>query len=67
MIDEIRGRALLAGARGRPARDIEAIVDVLVRVGELVSDRADIVELDVNPLFLLERGAVVGDARIVLA
>jgi acyl-CoA synthetase (NDP forming) len=67
MIAEIRGRALLAGSRGQGARDIEALVDVLVRVGELVSDRDNIAEFDVNPLFLLEHGAVIGDARIVVA
>jgi acetyl-CoA synthetase (ADP-forming) len=67
MIAEIRGRALFGPLRGRPARDMEAVIDVLVRVGELMIDNDDIVELDVNPLFLLERGAAVGDARIVLA
>ncbi len=66
MIAEIRGRALFGPLRGKPARDMEAVVDVLVRVGELISDHDDIVELDVNPLFLLERGVAVGDARIVL-
>jgi acetyltransferase len=67
MIGEIRGRPLLAGSRGRPPRDVEAIVDALVRLGELVSDHAEVLELDVNPLFLLQHGAVVGDARVVLA
>jgi acyl-CoA synthetase (NDP forming) len=66
MIAEIRGRALLGPLRGRRARDVEALIDVLVRVGELMVERDDIAELDINPLFLLERGAAVGDARIVL-
>jgi acyl-CoA synthetase (NDP forming) len=67
MIGEIRARPLLVGSRGLAPRDVEAIVDVLVRIGELVSDRSEVIELDVNPLFLLERDAVVGDARVVLA
>ena len=67
MIAELRGHKALGALRGRPARDLDAAVDVLVRVGELLADRPEIVELDVNPLFLLERGAATGDARIVLA
>ena len=67
MIDEIRGRRLFGPLRGRSARDIEAVVDVLVRIGALMTDCEVIAELDINPLFLLERGAAVGDARIVLA
>lgn len=66
MLAEIRGRRLLGGLRGRPARDIDAIVDTLIRVGELMSDCGDIAELDINPLFLLEQGVAVGDARAVL-
>ena len=66
MIAELRGRALFGALRGRPARDLDAAVDALVRVGELVADRPEIVELDVNPLFLLERGAATGDARVAL-
>jgi acetyltransferase len=67
MIAEVRGRAVLDAFRGRPPRDLDAVVDVLVRVAELIADRAEILELDVNPLFLLDRGAAVGDARAVLA
>ncbi len=67
MIDEIRGRALFGALRGRPARDVDALVDVLVRVGELIVERDEVAEIDVNPLFLLAHGAAVGDARVVLA
>jgi acetyltransferase len=66
MTAEIRGHRLLGAVRGRPARDIEAAVDVIVRVSELMADVDTLAELDVNPLFLLERGAAVADARAVL-
>jgi acyl-CoA synthetase (NDP forming) len=65
MLAEIRGHRLLGGRRGRPARDVEAAVDCIVRVSELMADRPDIAELDLNPVFLLERGAAVADARVV--
>lgn len=66
MVDEIRARKLLGPLRGRPARDVAAVVDVLVRVGELIADRDDVAEIDLNPVLVLERGAVPADARVVL-
>jgi acetyltransferase len=67
MIDELRGRRLFGHFRGRPTRDIDAAADVVVRVGEMIADRPEIAELDVNPLFVLPRGVAAGDARVVLA
>ena len=66
MTTEIRGHRLLGGVRGRPPRDVEAAVDVLVRVSELIADVDALAELDVNPLFLLARGTAVADARAIL-
>jgi acetyltransferase len=66
MLGEIRAHRLLAAHRGRPPRDAEAVVDLIVRVGELMADLESIAELDLNPVFLLERGALVADARAVL-
>jgi acetate---CoA ligase (ADP-forming) len=62
----IRGHRLLGAVRGRPPRDVEAAADVIVRVSELIADLDAVAELDVNPLFLLERGAAVADARAIL-
>ncbi len=68
MIREIRSYALLEGMRGEPPADHAAIVDALCRVGQLVTDFPDIVELDVNPLMVFDegRGAVALDMRLVL-
>ncbi len=68
MIDEIRARDLLAGVRGAPPLDKEAIVDCLLRVGQLVQDFPEILELDINPLMVFERGkgAMAVDMRLVL-
>ena len=57
MIEKTRGSRLLKGFRGRPKADIEALVDVLVRVGNLAVDRSEDIEaLDINPLLILPRG-----------
>jgi len=70
MLDELKGTALLRGARGRGPVAREAIVDVLLKVGGerglLMTHGDDIAEADVNPLIVSERGAVAVDARFVL-
>ncbi len=67
MIGEIRGAALLAGYRGRPALDVAALADAMARLSLLIADHADrIAEIDVNPLFVMEKGVVAADALIVL-
>jgi acetyltransferase len=65
MIDEIRGRRVLEGMRGKPPADREALIDTLLRVSQFVTDHRDqIDELDLNPLVLLPKGAKVVDALI---
>jgi acyl-CoA synthetase (NDP forming) len=57
MIVEIRGYPVLAGARGKPPADVEALADAIVRLSALALDlEADLAELDVNPLFVMEKG-----------
>ena len=57
MVCEIKGYPLLAGARGRPPADVDALVDVIVRLSALAVDlRERIAELDINPLIVLPRG-----------
>ncbi|MGE5220970.1 MAG: acetate--CoA ligase family protein [Omnitrophica WOR_2 bacterium] len=69
MLGEIRTRALLDGVRGRPAMDKAAIVDVLLRVGQLVQDFPEIAELDINPLMVYpdNGGGIAIDMRVVLS
>jgi acyl-CoA synthetase (NDP forming) len=66
MIDEVKGRALLDGVRGRPRADRRALVDVIMKVQRLAVDlHDDIAELDINPLVVLPKGAVALDALVV--
>jgi acetyltransferase len=69
MLTEIRAHALLEGVRGQPPADKEAIVDTLLRVGQLVQDFPEIAELDINPLVVYpeQQGAIAIDMRLVLS
>ncbi|MGH7909190.1 MAG: acetate--CoA ligase family protein [Thermodesulfobacteriota bacterium] len=63
----LRGASLLSGVRGNPPVDVEAVVDAAMRLSALAIDLGDhIVEIDINPLIALPRGAVAVDALIVL-
>ena len=70
MLDELKGAALLKGARGRKPVSRAAIVDALMKVGGegglLMTHVNDIAEADINPLIVSETGAVAVDARFVL-
>ncbi len=64
MLRSLRTWPLLAGFRGQPPADVAALEDVLLRTSALVEDLAEIVELDLNPILVHERGASIVDARI---
>ena len=69
MLHEIRSRTLLEGVRGNPPIDKGAVVDTLLRIGQLVQDFPEIAELDINPLIVYPegQGAIAIDMRLVLA
>ncbi|MBI2954727.1 MAG: acetate--CoA ligase family protein [Chloroflexi bacterium] len=69
MIREIRSYLLLKGVRREKPSDIQAIVDGLLRVSQLVTDFPEIIEMDINPLMVHEegQGATAVDVRIGLA
>lgn len=68
MLGELRGRALLEGVRGGPPVDVDALVEVVLRVQRMALELGDdLSELDINPLMVLGRGqgAVALDALAV--
>ncbi|GAA2319723.1 acetate--CoA ligase family protein [Streptomyces hawaiiensis] len=68
MLAGLRGRALLDGVRGRPPADLDALVEVVLRVQRMALELGDqLAELDVNPLMVLPQGqgAVALDALAV--
>jgi len=57
MIAEIKGRAILEGARGRPPSDTDALADALVTLSQFAAAHADEIEsIDINPFLVLPRG-----------
>jgi acyl-CoA synthetase (NDP forming) len=71
MLDELRGRALLDGLRGRPPADLDALVKVLLAVGgpggAVESLGARLTEFELNPVICGPSGAVAVDARLLTA
>ncbi|MFE9113010.1 acetate--CoA ligase family protein [Streptomyces collinus] len=68
MLAGLRGRALLDGVRGRPAADLDALVEVVLRVQRMALELGgQLAELDINPLMVLPQGqgAVALDALAV--
>ncbi len=69
MIRQLKGYSFLSGTRGSKPRDIRALASIVSRVSRLASIETDLLELDINPVFVLEegKGAVAADALVVKA
>jgi acyl-CoA synthetase (NDP forming) len=65
MIEEVRGRRLLSGVRGKPPVDRKALIQALLSLSRLLMENPCILEVDINPLIVLREGCVAVDARIV--
>jgi acyl-CoA synthetase (NDP forming) len=66
LIDRLASRPLLDGVRGRPAADVEALVDAIVAMSWLALDLGDHVEaLDANPVIVSREGCVAVDALVL--
>jgi len=66
MLDQLRGRAILTGVRGARPINLAAAVELIVTISQLVSQRREINELDLNPVVAYPAGLRVLDARILL-
>lgn len=66
MIRSIKGFPLFEGFRGGAPGDLAAVEEVLLRVNQLIQDVPEILEMDLNPLKVLEPGAgcLILDARV---
>ena len=67
-LKELKSYKVLEGIRGRPRRDIDFVVDTMVRLGVIMELYPEIREIDINPLFVREegRGGCAGDALIIV-
>ncbi|MGH2819073.1 MAG: GNAT family N-acetyltransferase [Actinomycetota bacterium] len=64
MIRSLATFPLLDGYRGAPRADVEGLKELLLRVGALVEEHPEIVEMDCNPVKVTPEGAVIVDARV---
>jgi acetate---CoA ligase (ADP-forming) len=68
MIAEVRSLVALAGYRGRPAGDLDALAHAMVALSRLADD-ANIAEAEINPLIVRSagQGVIAVDALVKLA
>ncbi|QOF76138.1 bifunctional acetate--CoA ligase family protein/GNAT family N-acetyltransferase [Variovorax sp. 38R] len=67
LVSRTRVARLLGGFRDHPPARLEALYDVLVAVSQMLADLPQLAELDINPLWLDEDGALALDARVRLS
>ncbi|MGM4886461.1 acetate--CoA ligase family protein [Tardiphaga sp. 20_F10_N6_6] len=62
---KLRIAPLFEGVRGEPPMDVDALVDAMVKIGELMADTsAKVMSIDLNPVMLNTNGCVVVDAAV---
>lgn len=66
MIRDIQGFPVLAGYRGAPPTDLQALQDMLLRLSAFVVETPEVKEIDLNPVYAYAQGALAVDARVVL-
>ncbi|HXF81133.1 MAG TPA: acetate--CoA ligase family protein [bacterium] len=66
LLDATLAGRRLSARRGGPPGDRAAVVETLLRVGQLAADFPDLVEIEINPLLVFSRGVSAVDVRIIL-
>ena len=64
LIRSIASAPLLLGQRGRPAADLGALRDLLLRVSRLAGDQPEVTDLDLSPIIARPDGILALGARI---
>ena len=65
MLEELKSYPLLRGARGGKKVNISALTNVVVQLSKLPKKYPQIKELDINPLIVNEKSAIIADARVI--
>jgi succinyl-CoA synthetase beta subunit len=66
MIEATKAAELMRGFRGLPVHDPREVADIIVKIGDLMLGQPSVMELDVNPLLLTEKGPIAVDAMAVI-
>lgn len=67
MLQDTKIYRLLQGVRGEPPSDIDGVIEVLLKLSQLVNDFPEIVELDINPLLVFVDGVNAVDIKITIS
>lgn len=67
MLAELNVSRLIEGYRNEPPRDKELLIDIITKVTQFFLAHDEVVEFDINPVLLYEKGACVVDARFYVA
>jgi len=66
MLDEIKAKKILDGARGMPPSDKKTLADILVKTSRMLEECPEIKELDMNPILAYPDGARIVDGRVIM-
>ena len=66
MLESLKIYPLLKGYRGSPPKNIDGLIQTLIRLSYLAADYPEITELDINPLLVTTGDVVALDARIMI-
>jgi acetyltransferase len=66
MLEDIKAKEILNGVRGEAAVNKEAIIDLIMKISDLVQAHPEITEIDLNPLLANEDGCQIVDARMII-
>jgi len=69
MIRETKAYTLLRGVRGEPPSDIKSVIDIILKISQIMNRFEDIMEMEINPLLVYEngKGCAAVDIRITLS
>lgn len=66
MLQSLKIYPLLTGYRGDKPKNVNKLIEVLIRLSYLAADYPEIKELDINPLIVTPDNAIALDARIII-
>ncbi len=66
MIKETKGFRLLEGFRNSKPADIKALTTIITKMGRIIVETPEIMEIEINPLFVYSKGLIAVDTRIIL-
>lgn len=69
MLEEIRSYPLLLGARGEEKKDIESVIDTIIKISSIIRKCERITDIEVNPVVVydMKKGMMAVDARILIS